>query len=422
MQSAVRLAARVLLSAFAVVALSSPGSPQAAGPAPSSAKSITILVALDGFRPDYLDRGLTPNLKALADHGVRGSMQPSFPSITFPNLYTMITGKRPDRHGIVGNRFEDETRTLVLGDDRARTGDAHWWNQVLPLWASAEAAGVGSANMFYFVPGVDAAGRAPALYRPYDPAVAPAEQPEALLAWLDVPPDRRPRFLTLYFYPTDREGHAHGPNSLELHAAIAEVDTAIGNLVDGLRRRGLLDRTNIVVVADHGMVEVPVSQRIILDEWIDRDSIRPVSLGAYAAIEPATGTSLDTLGATLAGRHDHFECWRKEQLPERFRFGRHARIAALICLADKGWTITTQADSQATEATPNQVRGDHGHDPADPDMAAIFLAHGPAFRQGVELARFDNVDVYFLLARLLGVQPESGDGSSAVFQPALKSP
>lgn len=419
MQGAVRLAAGMVLFAFA--AFASPGSPQPAGAAPSIVQPITILVALDGFRPDYLDRGLTPNLSALAGHGVRGSMQPSFPSVTFPNLFTLITGKRPDRHGIVGNRFEDESRALVLGDDRARTGDAHWWNQARPIWATAEAAGIGSANLFYFVPGVDASDRAPARYRPYDPAVAPADQPEALLEWLDVPSGRRPRFLMLYFYPTDREGHAHGPNSPELDAAIAEVDRAIGNLVDGLRRRGVLDRTNIVVVADHGMAEVPPSQRIVLDEWIARDSMRPVTLGPYATIEPAPGATAEALAGKLAGRHEHFACWRKDQLPERFHFGRHARIAPLVCLADKGWTITTLADSQASEATANQVRGDHGYDPADPDMAAIFVAHGPAFRQGVELAKFDNVDVYFLLAKLLGVRAETGDGSAAVFEPGLAS-
>jgi predicted AlkP superfamily pyrophosphatase or phosphodiesterase len=409
MQGVVRLAVALALAAL----------PSFAGAASASAaRPLTILVALDGFRPDYLDRGLTPNLGALAAGGVRGAMQPSFPAVTFPNLYTLMTGKRPDRHGVVGNRFEDETRTLVLGDDRARTADPHWWNQALPLWASAEAQGIVTANLFYFIPGVDAAGRYPVLYRPYDPAVAPADQPELLLAWLDAPLAQRPGFLTLYFYPTDREGHATGPRSAGLDAAIAEVDRAIGNLVAGLRRRGLLEHTNIVVVADHGMAEAPVDQRIVLDDLVERASIRPVSLGAYAAIEPAPGVAVETVAAKLAGRHGHLECWRKEDLPERFAFGRHARIAALVCLADKGWTIVTRADAALPSASG--VRGDHGYDPADPDMAAVFVASGPAFRGGTELPKFANADVYFLLAALLGIEPEPGDGSAAVFEAVLR--
>jgi predicted AlkP superfamily pyrophosphatase or phosphodiesterase len=418
MQSLIRLMMGSL-AVLAVCALPSSVLAQDTELASGTGQPITILVALDGFKPDYLDRGITPNLKALADHGVRGSMQPSFPAVTFPNLYTLMTGKRPDRHGVVGNRFEDETRTFVLGDDRSRTRDPHWWNQALPIWASAEAQGVRTANLFYFIPGVDAAGQYPALYRDYDPNLAPSDEPGELLKWLDSPLVDRPRFMTLYFYPTDREGHAHGPNSAELNSAVAEVDRAIGELVNGLRQRDLLELTNIVLVADHGMAEVPTDQRILLDALIDPAAIRPVSLGAFAAIEPAPGTTVETLATKLVGRHGHMECWRKEQIPPRFHFGGHPRIAPLICLADKGWIITTLAESEVAAAPAGEVRGDHGYDPGDPDMAAVFVGYGPAFRQGIELPKFENVDVYFLLAHLLGVRPEPGDGSAAVFQPAL---
>jgi len=239
---------------------------------------------------------------------------------------------------------------------------------------------------------------------------------------LDRSPPDRPRFLTLYFYPADHEGHEHGPNSPELNQGLRDIDTAIGDILTGLRERGLLNRTNIILLADHGMAEVPATHRIVIDEGLAPNTIRPVSLGAYAAIEPAAGVSVDTIAGKLVGRHGHVECWRKEAMPPRFRFGGNPRIAPIICLADKGWDITTQ-DKVAAEPAGSvpAVRGDHGYDPSDPDMTALFVASGPAFRQNSRLPIVDNVNVYSLLARLVGVRPEPGDGSIAPFAPALKA-
>jgi predicted AlkP superfamily pyrophosphatase or phosphodiesterase len=333
----------------------------------------------------------------------------------------LITGKRPDHHGVVGNRFENESRSEVFGDDRDRSRDAVWWKGALPLWASAEAQGIRTAHMFFLTPGVDAKGKQPARYRQYDNELAPADEPGELLKWLDATPAEQPRFLTLYFYPTDREGHRHGPNSPELNEALREVDHAIGNLVAGLRERGLFERTNILFVADHGMAEAPSDQVVLLDEMIEPGKIRVVSEGAYAAIEPAAGTSIETVASRLVGRHRHTECWRKERLPARLRFGKHPRVASVICLADTGWTIRAAAEAADTSATGRTTRGDHGYDPSAHDMEAIFVAYGPAFRSGVELPTFDNVDVYFLLAEITGVDPEPGDGSLDTFAAALRA-
>src|SRR5688500_5587094 len=132
--------------------------PEAAGVRPQN-QPITILVAIDVFRADYLDRGITPNLSAVAARCCTVSMRPAFPTVTFPNLYTLLTGKWPDRHGVVGNTFQSADRTTLFGDDRADRAEAHWWSGALPLWASAEAQGIGTAHLFYLTPGMDAAGK-----------------------------------------------------------------------------------------------------------------------------------------------------------------------------------------------------------------------------------------------------------------------
>jgi len=410
----------VLLTGLLLLVSDNAAAGQAAAPDATGMRRedrpITILVAMDGFRADYLDRGITPNLAALAARGVTAPMRPSFPSVTFPNLYTLLTGKRPDRHGVVGNRFQSADRTAAFGDDRAASRDAHWWSGAVPLWASAEAQGIGTAHLFYLTPGVDAAGNPPSRYRAYDEVLAPIDEPEALLAWLDVPEAERPRFLTLYFYSADSQGHAFGPNSPELAAALRELDTAVGNLMSGLVRRGLAERTNVVFVADHGMSEVRAERTVALDRLVPAEQLRPVSLGAFAAFDAAPGASLAAIADRLVGRHGAMECWRKEHIPERFNFGAHPRIAPIVCLADRGWTI---ALSPPETPPARETRGDHGYDPYDPEMAALFVAVGPAFRRGVRLDPFDNVHAYPLLAHIAGIRPEPGDGDFAVLSPAL---
>ncbi|MGE5722266.1 MAG: ectonucleotide pyrophosphatase/phosphodiesterase [Sphingomonadales bacterium] len=408
-----------------LVLLSRPGLAQdrASGATAEKSRQITILVSIDGFRAEYLDRGITPNLTALAVRGVRARMQPSFPSVTFPNHYTLLTGKVPDHHGIVGNRFEDETGTRVFGgEDRADSRNPRWWNGAVPLWATAEAQGIGTAHFFWLTTGVDRAGKPPARYRPYDPKLPVGEEPGELLKWLDAPAPDQPRFLTLYFYPVDHEGHDHGTHSPELEAALRQVDSAIGTLVEGLRQRGLLARTNIVVVSDHGMTDVPRDHVVMLDDLVKPGTFRTISLGAYATVDAANGIALKRVSKRLVGRHGHVECWRREALPARFHYGANARIAPIVCLADKGWNISTRAERAKSPPRDGPVFGDHGFDPADPDMAAIFIAAGPAFRHGVRLPPFDNVDVYPLLADVIGVTPQPGDGSIRSLLPALAEP
>lgn len=374
-----------------------------------------ILISIDGFRPDYLDRGLTPNLSALAARGVHGAMRPSFPSKTFPNHYTLVTGLRPDRHGIVDNTMIDPQmpgRTFRLGD-AAEVTDAAWWNEATPIWVSAERAGLPSATMFW--PGSEAAirGVRPTYWKPFDQSLSAQARVEQVLNWLDEP--LRPAFLTLYFDEVDSHGHWTGPDSAELNAALERTDAAIGRLVAGLEARGLLSETDIVVVADHGMAATSRSRVIPLEDLVEAADGRALVTGPYLAFQPAPDRRAQAEAALLRD-HAHMSCWRKAELPARFVYGGHRRVADLFCLAEVGWEILPEA----TAARRPMAGGAHGYDPADPSMAALFLAAGPGVRRGASLPAFDNVDVYPLLADLLGVTPEQTDGDLAALAPILR--
>lgn len=408
---------RPLLAALAALTLAACGmrdAPPATPSATMAAKATpVILISVDGLRADYLKRGITPTISALAARGVTTpAMRPSFPSLTFPNHYTIVTGLRPDHHGIVNNNMDDPELGRFALSIRSAVEDARWWNDGEPVWVTAERAGIPTATMFW--PGSEAAirGVRPRHWLPFDGKKPEAERVDQLLAWLDQQPQAR--FATLYFDTVDHDGHEFGPDSPQVNAAVAAVDAQIARLLAGLERRGI--DANIILVADHGMAQVSSARSIFLNGLVDPASLQLVAGGAVASINPRPGQDAAVRSALLR-RHDHMQCWDKGQLPARLHYGSHRRVPAIICMADVGWMIWL-APPPADRAP--SLGGMHGYDPAAPEMAASFVAAGPAFRQGVVLPSFDNVDVHPLLLRLLGLPPMQTDGDADTLARALK--
>jgi predicted AlkP superfamily pyrophosphatase or phosphodiesterase len=409
-----------LLSCFLALILLAPGcatpSQQSVtkGQSPSPL-SPTILISIDGFRPDYLDRGVTPHLNALAAAGARAQfMRPSFPSITFPNHYTLVTGLRPDHHGVVGNVMEDASIPGVrftLGN-RAATTDHRWWDEAEPIWVTAEKRGVRTATMFW--PGSEAAIHdvRPTYWKPFDSKVSNAARVDTLLGWRDQSEAQRPRFLTLYFDEVDHNGHIFGPSSPEVTRAAADVDGAIGRLTDGLKARNIA--ANIVIVSDHGMAPVSADHLIRVDLIAPPNSFRMVNGGTFAGIEPKPGKE-QALAAALRTPQSHMQCWRKAHIPARFAFGRNARVPSFLCLAQVGWLITQDGIGGETRNL-----GAHGYDNDAPEMHATFIAEGPSIRPGMILAPFDNVDVYPFVMRLIALRPLVSDGTIRPLESALR--
>jgi len=365
-------------------------------------KAVTILISIDGFRADYLDRGITPNLSRLAAEGARGKLRPSFPTKTFPNHYAMVTGKRPDTNGIVGNNMIDPRRPDVrfsLGDPK-QSLDPFWWDEAEPAWITAGKAGVRSATMFW--PGSEVAIREsrPPDWLRYDADISYAQRVNTIVDWMRRPADIRPAFVTLYFEAVDDGGHKFGPDSAEVNAAISEVDKRIGDLVSGLAALG--QSAKIVVVADHGMRAIDASRVIQLADLIDLASIVAVETGPYAAIEPTAGTD-DRVYDALLKPHDHMTCSRREDLPKRLHYGQNPRVAAIICIAEPGWSIIAGTPTWPVKG------GAHGYDNQDPEMLALFVASGTGLKGDVGIV--DNIEVYPLLMRLIGVAPLPSDAT-----------
>jgi len=385
-------------------------------PAPSTAVEarapVTILVSIDGFHPDYLDRGVTPVMSGLADSGVRAAMRPSFPTKTFPNHYTVVTGLRPDRHGIVSNNFIDPERP-----DRTfnmSVTDSFYWEGGEPVWIAAERAGISTATMFWPGSNIEIAETRPSNWHQFNQNVTGRQRVDAVIDWLRRPAETRPRFVTLYFDTVDTAGHRYGPDAPETDQAVAEIDALIGRLVRELDTLG--QPANLVIVADHGMAPIDESRVVRLDELVPPESIVTVDTGAFASIYLTEG-ALESVEAALLSQHPHMTCWRRSEIPARFAYGANPRVAPIFCLAETGWMILNGAPDPEWPITG----GNHGYDNEAPEMRALFLAHGPAFRSGVTLPDFDNVDVEPLLRRLIGLPQHDAaiDGTLTPVEPAL---
>lgn len=372
-------------------------------------KHYLVLVSIDGFRFDYAKLYGAPHLDAMAKDGTTApdGMLPSYPSVTFPNHYTMVTGLYPEHHGIVAMSFYDPVRKERYAfNDPAAVTDGSWYGGV-PLWSLAEKQGMRAACFFW--PGSEAeiAGKRPSYYLKYDGTIPDDERVQQVVDWLKLPEPKRPHFITLYFGEVDHAGHKYGPDAPETRAAVRHVDDEIGRLREKVAKLHL--PVDIVVVSDHGMAKVD-GNPIDLDQYADFSGVQAAGTLLY----PDSDAEAARLYAKLRIASDKFKVYRRARVPSELHYSSNARIGDPVIIATGPYAIRVHAGDRDPE------KGTHGYDPRIvPEMRAIFYAEGPDIRAGVRLKPFENVNLYPFLAEILGLDAPETDGSAAVLEPAL---
>ncbi len=407
------------LLAAALIALGACQSAPPAPAAPAEAAPVSsprvLLIGLDGFRPEMLDWD-APNLKALAARGVRAeAMIPVMPSVTFVNFYSLATGLYPENHGMVANYpYDAEAREHF----QQATGptEERWW-QGEPIWVTAEKQGLKTAIMFWLGSEVPHDGVRPSIWTPYQHEKPYQERIDEVLAWYDVPDAEQPRFAAVYFDRVDTVTHYTGPNSAEAKAAITEVDAYVGQLIDGLKARGLADTTTIIIVSDHGMAYTPPEQVLDVGEYIDLGQLVVTQfVGPYGGSgHPflqiyGEGPALEAAYNGLSIASEHIRVYRAGAMPAHYHLDHPTRGPDLLAVADPGWLMR----SVNVGGWRAPIPGNHGYDNLAPEMAATFLAAGPVFPEGAVAAPFENVNVYGLIACALGIMPAETDGDPAM--------
>ena len=285
-----------------------------------------------------------------------------------------------------------------------------WWGGE-PIWNTAQRQGLIAATMFW--PGSEApvGGMRPRYWREFDEAVPAAARVDQVLEWLDRPKGERPSLVTLYFDQVDRMGHWYGPESTQVRDAIVQADAQLGRLVEALTARGQLDRTNLVVVSDHGMAPTTQRQTIFVDDYVSLNDIEIADINPTLGVIPKP-ERVEAVYRTLANAHPRLTMYRAAETPESWHLRGQARVPPITGVADEGWVVLRRADfAEYWHRSP--TGGQHGYDPDVKSMRGLFVAAGPAFKAGAVVPAMENVNVYRAVALALGIEPRDTDADPA---------
>ncbi len=379
-----------------------------------------VLVSLDGFRFDYAKRDHATHLLALGRQGVWApeGMLPSFPSLTFPNHFTIVTGLYPEHHGLVANSFYDPARKAryAIADAQAVT-DGSWYSGV-PLWSLAESRGMRTAVLLW--PGSEAqiAGFRPSWYAHFDgktEATPEAQQAriDDAVALLRLPAADRPHFIAMYYSEPDHEGHEFGPDALQTRAAEQKMDAQVGKLKAALDATGL--PIDVVVVSDHGMIKSQDGW-VTLDEFADLQGFETDGPLLYADTEEDRVRVYNQLKKASS----QFTVYRLKNVPANLDANQNPREGDPVVIATGPYAIRAHAPEAGKPDHP-PTAGMHGFDPhIMPEMKASFFAAGPDIVEGKTVAPFENVNLYPWLAHMLGLSVPKNDGSLNILSGTLR--
>ncbi len=378
-----------------------------------------VLVSFDGFRPDYLRRFDTRHFARLAARGARADgLVTVFPSVTFPGHYSIATGLYPEAHGIVANRFYDPLRDDEFDfRDDDDPGDGSWWGGE-PIWVTAERQGMVTAAFFFPGTEADIGGVRPSHWRAYDGGVPNAERTAQVLAWLALPEGERPHLVTLYFSLVDSAGHDLGPDAPGMRRSVEAADRLLGRLLDGVDALPHAARVALVVVSDHGMAAPDPERLTVLPDVADLGGVRLVAAGPAMSVHVGEPARSRALRAELNAGLTQARAYLREEIPARLHVRGSPRIGDILVIPEGLGLVGFR---RVVERVRLLLRpGMHGWDPHLPEMHGIFLAAGPGIAAGVTLPPVEAVDVYPLVAHLLGLTPHPAvAGDLASFAAAL---
>ena len=364
----------------------------------------TVIISLDGLRWDYLDAYDVPFLNQLAREGVKAVMQPSFPSKTFPNHYTLATGLTPDHHGVIANIFWDRERGVEFSlSNKVTRADGKYYGGD-PVWLTAKHQGVKTATVYWVGSDVAIGGEHPTYWRDYqtDQLDYPGRVNE-IVRLLSLPEKDRPHLVMAYFEEPDRSGHSYGPMNRMTRRAMESMDLLLSNLWARIQQLPIAGQVNLIVTGDHGMTSVDPKRFVDIDDVLPRHWYERFCNDYPTLIYASAPQYIDSICDALQGV-DHIRAWKRADIPAYLGYGTNKNMGDVVVLPDVGWLF---ADKPSTKQ-----RGSHGFDHTAADMQVGFRAIGPDFKVGYEKPeRFSNVCVYPLLCYLLGVTPSPNDGS-----------
>jgi predicted AlkP superfamily pyrophosphatase or phosphodiesterase len=361
-------------------------------------KPYVILISADGFRYDYAEKYHAEHLLALANEGVKAaSMIPCFPSVTFPNHYSMVTGLYPAHEGLVQNGFYDRDLKRFYSY-KGKTASEGIWYGGTPLWVLAEQQQMLSASFYWVGSEADIKGIYPTYYYKYNEKIAIHDRIQTVVNWLQLPAEKRPHLITFYFPQVDHEGHAHGPESKEVEKAVHLIDSSVYELNKAVAATGL--KVNFVFVSDHGMTAPDIDHALPLPSAIDTTKYILSGDGMLVELYAKDPNTIQKTYEDLKKQADGYDVYLRVNIPAHFHYAKsedwHNRIGDILLIPK--WPKVFNLYNRKMNI------GWHGYDPSVvKDMGATFYAWGPAFKANTQIKAFPNIDIYPMITKILGL-------------------
>ena len=385
-------------------------------------KPYVILISLDGFRWDYVDKYKPPHISGFIKNGVKSeSLIPAFPSKTFPNHYTIATGMYPDKNGIVGNSFYNYEKDVTYKVSNRKLVQDGAFYKGSPIWVQAAKANMVSASYFFVGSEADIQGIKPTYYHNYDGSIKNEVRVDKALKWLELPIEKRPHIITLYFSDMDDVGHKFGPNNDKaLKKVLFNLDKNLGTLFKGAKATGL--PINIIIVSDHGMTTLSSSKLIPTEDITNNKLYTIVNNGAIVNIHPKKGINTNTILEFLKPTERHFKVYKTENTPGFEYTPKNKDWGTIQIIPDFGYYFSSKTAILSKLKNPSKTSGVHGYDPKQKDMHGIFYANGPAFKKNYTTPALRNIDIYPLICKILDLKiPSNIDGDFNKIKTILKT-
>lgn len=379
-----------------------------------SSKQYVLLVSFDGFRWDYLSRDLTPTINNFADEGVRAlSLQPCYPSLTFPNHYSIVTGMYPAHHGLIANSFVNRFTGEKYSLSSSAVTEAKWYTGEA-IWETARRNGLITASFFWPGSEMNLEYRRPNYFHKYDGKIPFKTRVDGVAEWFSLPDSLRPQFVTLYFSEPDHTGHEKGPDSPEVNQILQQMDSVFSYLILKMDSLSIKDSLNIIVVSDHGMTSVSNTRTVPIYQYLNGENVYHDWGGAFMMIQPKE-EDIDRIYNKLKANERHYKVYMKNELPEMFHYSDNPNITDIVVVAENGYMLIGDANSKM------EVAGMHGFDNSWMNMHGIFMAKGPMFKSRFLVGTVKNIDIYPLICHILRIIPNHGiDGKLENIEQVLK--
>ncbi len=362
-----------------------------------------VVLSMDAFRWDYSHLIGTPNLDKIAEKGVKAqAFQSVFPTITFPNHYSMATGLYPDNHGIISNRFLNKSIDKEYSISKREMVATPEFYGGEPIWNTARKQGITTAAFYWVGSEATIGGMQPHTWKPFSKEVTYPQRIDSVISWLQLPENERPQLIMLYFEDPDATTHNDDPtNGIRTQQMVKYCDSLVGVLDQHLQALPFAKNIHFVVVSDHGMSPVSQSRTVYLQDYLPKSWITYSNWGNPVCFMDIKPEKLDSALDALKNV-PHIQAWKPADIPKRLNFGTNPNIGNLVILADSAWSISEKPRKSKT-------KGMHGYDNLNRDMYGIFYAYGPKFEKNKVVPEFPNIQLYNIIAYLLNLKPAQTD-------------